>query len=116
MSIVTSMTPLATSSVSSTHFVYTDWGSAARRRPVARQPRLGGGLTDSSTGSKDNSYDYDPYGVILHETTGVPNPFQYAGDYFESSTGLVKFGTRYYNPALGRRTQQDPVGGRLGSP
>ncbi len=28
----------------------------------------------------------------------------------DSSTGLVKFGTRYYNPPLGRWTQQDPVG------
>jgi RHS repeat-associated protein len=38
------------------------------------------------------------------------------GGYFESSTGLVKFGTRYYNPSLGRWTQQDPVGGSLGNP
>jgi RHS repeat-associated protein len=28
--------------------------------------------------------------------------------------GLTRFGTRYYDPALGRWTQQDPVGGRLG--
>jgi len=28
------------------------------------------------------------------------------GGYFESSTGLVKFGTRYYNPNLGRWAQQ----------
>lgn len=68
------------------------------------------GLTDSS-GNEVNAYDYDPYGVFLHETTGVTNPWHYAGDYFESSTGLVKFGTRYYNPALGRWTQQDPVKG-----
>ncbi len=73
------------------------------------------GLTNSSS-SEVNAYDYDPYGVILNETTPQPNPFQYAGGYFESSTGLVKFGTRYYNPKLGRWTQQDPVGGSLGSP
>ncbi len=73
------------------------------------------GLTNSS-GSEVNAYDYDPYGVILNETTGVANPFQYAGGYFESSTGLVKFGTRYYNPPLGRWTQQDPVAGSLGNP
>ncbi len=60
-------------------------------------------------GSEVNAYD--PYGNILNETTGVANPWQYAGGYFESSTGLVKFGTRYYNPALGRWTQQDPVAG-----
>jgi RHS repeat-associated protein len=73
------------------------------------------GLTNSS-GSEVNAYDYDPYGVILNETTPQPNPFQYVGGYFESSTGLVKFGTRYYNPSLGRWTQQDPVGGSLGNP
>jgi RHS repeat-associated protein len=33
---------------------------------------------------------------------------------FESSTTLYKFGTRYYDPSLGRWTQQDPVGGSLG--
>ncbi len=73
------------------------------------------GLTNSSS-SEVNAYDYDPYGNVLNQTTGVANPFQYAGGYFESSTGLVKFGTRYYNPALGRWTQQDPAAGSLGSP
>ncbi len=73
------------------------------------------GLTNSSS-SEVNAYDYDPYGNILNQTTGAANPFQYAGGYFESSTGLVKFGTRYYNPSLGRWTQQDPVGGSLGNP
>jgi hypothetical protein len=28
----------------------------------------------------------------------------------------IKFGTRYYNPQLGRWTQQDPVAGSLGNP
>lgn len=73
------------------------------------------GLTNSSD-SEVNAYDYDPYGNILNETTGVANPWQFAGGYFDSSTGLVKFGTRYYDPALGRWTQQDPVAGSLGSP
>jgi RHS repeat-associated protein len=41
--------------------------------------------------------------------------WQYVAGYFESNTGLVKFGTRYYNPSLGRWTQQDPVAGSPGS-
>jgi RHS repeat-associated protein len=73
------------------------------------------GLT-ASNGNEVNAYDYDPYGVMLNETQGQPNPFQYEAGYFESSTGLVKFGTRYYNPQLGRWTQQDPVGGSLSNP
>jgi hypothetical protein len=28
----------------------------------------------NSSGSKVNAYDYDPYGVILHETQQVTNP------------------------------------------
>jgi len=73
-------------------------------------------LTDSS-GNEVNAYDYDPYGVILNTgTNSVTNPFQYEGGYFESSTGLVKFGTRYYNPNLGRWTQQDSASGSLSHP
>jgi RHS repeat-associated protein len=34
--------------------------------------------------------------------------------YFESSTGFVTFGTRCDNPAWGRWTRQDSVGGSLG--
>ena len=34
--------------------------------------------------------------------------------YLDSSTGLYKFGTRYYDPTHGRWTQQDPVEGSLG--
>ncbi len=65
------------------------------------------GLTSSSSSSEVNAYDYNPYGNVLDETTNQPNPWQYAGGYFESSTGLVKFGTHYYNPALGRWTQTE---------
>ena len=71
------------------------------------------GLTDS-TGSEVNAYDYDPYGNMLNQKEGVSNPWKYAGGYLDSSTSLYKFGVRYYDPTLGRWTQQDPVGGSLG--
>jgi RHS repeat-associated protein len=68
------------------------------------------GMTDS-TGSEVNRYDYDPYGVMLHqqEQSGFTNLFKFAGGQYRSSTGLYKFGERYYNPNLGRWTQLDPV-------
>ena len=69
------------------------------------------GLTDGS-GNKVNSYDYDPYGVMLKQTEGVSNPFKYAAGYLDAS-GYYQFGDRYYDPTLGRWTQQDPVGGSL---
>ena len=44
----------------------------------------------------------------------LPNPWQYASGYLDP-TGLVKFGTRYYDPNLARWTQQDPIAGDISS-
>jgi len=73
------------------------------------------GMTDSS-GKEVNGYVYDPYGQVINqqEQSGLNNPWKFAGGYLDSSTSLYKFGTRYYDPSLGRWTQQDPVGGSLG--
>ena len=35
------------------------------------------------------------------------NPFRYCGEYWDSETGTYYLRARYYNPALGRFTQQD---------
>ncbi|MFL5627424.1 MAG: RHS repeat-associated core domain-containing protein [Ktedonobacteraceae bacterium] len=69
------------------------------------------GMTDSS-GNEVNRYDYDPYGVMLHqqEQSGFTNLFKFAGGQYRSSTGLYKFGERYYDPKLGRWTQLDSAG------
>ena len=67
-------------------------------------------MVDSS-GSVKNSYSYDPYGNSLNKNETVSNPWQYASGYYDATTGLYKFGTRYYDPQLGRWTQKDPVGG-----
>ena len=73
------------------------------------------GLTDSQTGNDDNMYDYDPYGQMIAQQEGeTGNPFKYASGYFDSNTNLYHFGARYYDPSLGRWTQQDPVAGSLG--
>ncbi len=49
---------------------------------------------------------------MLKQTEGVSNPFKYAAGYLDTS-GYYQFGDRYYDPTLGRWTQQDPVGGSL---
>ncbi len=61
-------------------------------------------------------YQYDPYGNLTSSTGSVANPWRFAAGYFDSSTGLYKFGTRYYNPGFGRWSQQDPVKGHLDNP
>ena len=60
-------------------------------------------------------YGYDPYGNTTTHTGTAPNPWGYAGGYTDT-TGLIKFGTRYYDAALGRWTQQDPIGGSIANP
>ncbi len=67
----------------------------------------------SSSGSVTNSYTYDPFGVTTETKallTNVFNPWRYAGQYQDTTTGLYKMGARYYQPELGRWTQPDPSG------
>jgi RHS repeat-associated protein len=74
-------------------------------------------LTDGS-GAIAASYTYDPFGTTLTASAaqaGV-NPFRFASGYFDSATGLLKFGTRYYDSSLGRWTQRDPIGGSIANP
>jgi len=70
-------------------------------------------LVTDSTGKVQNSYSYDPLGNSLGKTESVVNPWQFAGGYLDATTGLYKFGTRYYNPTVGRWTQPDPKGGNI---
>jgi len=62
------------------------------------------------------SYQCDPYGNVTNSTGSIDNPYQYASGYTDSATGLIQFGLRYYQPATGRWTQQDPLGGSLFDP
>ncbi len=61
-------------------------------------------LTDSS-GGVVASYSYEPYGRTTASGT-VSNAWRFAAGYFDASTGLYKFGTRYYDPGLARWTQR----------
>jgi RHS repeat-associated protein len=72
------------------------------------------GITDSS-GNDVDRYAYDPFGALAAETvqSGINNPWQFESGYYDSSTGLTKFGIRYYDPQFGRWTQATPVGGSL---
>ena len=67
----------------------------------------------NSSGSVTNSYTYDPFGVTTETKallTNVFNPWRYTGQYFDDATAMYKMGARYYQPELGRWTQQDPSG------
>jgi RHS repeat-associated protein len=70
------------------------------------------GLFDSS-GSLVSNYvaTYEPYGKLVGAPpTGYPAfNYRFASYWFDTQTGLYKVGARYYDPALGRWTQRDPI-------
>lgn len=81
--------------------------------------------TTNTTGTVANRYTYEPYGEQLTpnpatvDTNGDPldrNPFRYASGYYDTKTGMLKYGTRYYMPNLMRWTQPDPVMGNPANP
>jgi RHS repeat-associated protein len=53
-------------------------------------------------------YGYDPYGNTTYHSCTIANPWGYAGGYTDS-TGLIKFGARYYDPVTARWSQLDPL-------
>jgi RHS repeat-associated protein len=71
-----------------------------------------------ATGTRVATFSYDPYGNVLTATgTQAANTtWRFAAGYYDSSTSHYKFGTRYYDPSIGRWAQQDPVAGAIASP
>ncbi len=74
------------------------------------------GLLDPS-GKQAATYTYDPYGghpsvgngEASDSTQANANPWRYARGQADATTGLTKFGVRYYDPSCGRWTQLDPL-------
>jgi RHS repeat-associated protein len=76
-------------------------------------------LTDGS-GNVTDTYSYDPWGNITsHVGSTNDNPYLYIGElgyythYQDPEFGLLHLGFRFYDPKIGRFTQQDPIGDGL---
>jgi RHS repeat-associated protein len=63
-------------------------------------------------GSYANRYSYLPFGEAVSKVEGVANPFEYVGRYgvMDEGNGLDFMRARFYDPGLGRFTNQDPIG------
>lgn len=59
-------------------------------------------------GTIANTYAYDPYGNAS-KTGSVADNWTYIGGWQDSDTNLYHLGARFYDPLVGRFTQQDPV-------
>ncbi len=63
----------------------------------------------ATDGTVARTYSYDPWGETIGITGTAYNPFLFTGTYKDGATGLYQMGARYYQPASGRFTQQDPL-------
>ncbi|HVT18588.1 MAG TPA: RHS repeat-associated core domain-containing protein [Thermoanaerobaculia bacterium] len=70
------------------------------------------GLT-TAAGTLVQAYQYDATGNLRTSTNAVANPFGYTGREF-GEAGLLYYRARYYDPAIGRFTAEDPIGLRGG--
>jgi RHS repeat-associated protein len=65
-------------------------------------------LTDGA-GGVAASYVYDSFGNLSSSTGTLTNTFRYTGREFDSETGLYYYRARYYDSAVGRFLNQDPI-------
>ena len=64
-------------------------------------------LTDTS-GYIEHTYRYDAFGNEREPESSDNNPFRYCGEYYDGETGSYYLRARYYDPVIGRFTQEDP--------
>lgn len=67
-------------------------------------------LSDSGAASTQR-YQRDAWGNATMTQGPSPQPFGFAGELNDASTGLLHLRTRDYDPATGRFIQRDPLGG-----
>ncbi len=65
----------------------------------------------NSRGTVVNSYKYDAFGNTVEPKEQISNRFRYAGEQFDPITGQYYLRARFYNPVVGRFTQEDTYRG-----
>jgi RHS repeat-associated protein len=66
-------------------------------------------VVDAATGAVVQKLDYDEFGQVTFNSNPGFQPFAFAGGLYDTATGLLRFGTRDYDPSIGRWTAPDPV-------
>jgi len=64
-----------------------------------------------STGNVQNSYSYDAFGNTTAYSEQVENRFCYTGEQYDAVIGQYYLRARYYDPSVGRFTQEDTYRG-----
>jgi RHS repeat-associated protein len=71
-------------------------------------------VVNADTGEVAQRIDYDEFGNVLRDTHPGFQPFGFQGGLYDRDTGLVRFGSRDYDPKIGRWLTKDPLGFEAG--
>lgn len=87
---------------------YLVWGEKNYRYVLDHlgSPRL---VVDAKLGTIVQKIDYNDLGEIVLDTNPGFQPYGFAGGIYDQMAKLVKFGTRYYDPGMGRWISKDPI-------
>ena len=67
-------------------------------------------IVADASGNVVKSVEYDSFGNVIDDSApAIQVPFGFAGGFYDTDTGLVRFGFRDYDPDTGRWTAKDPV-------
>jgi RHS repeat-associated protein len=91
-----------------------------RRFPAAisgrRAARISAKVTVNASGASEDHTDYTAFGVIISQSsTSAQGRFCWTSKDYDAQTGLQYNLARYYSPATGTWTSQDPMGFGAGS-
>ncbi|MDE1153154.1 MAG: hypothetical protein PW788_11515 [Micavibrio sp.] len=66
-------------------------------------------VIDATTGTRVQSYDFEPYGAVVRSNGSTPVDYQYASLMMHPASALQLSSTRAYDPATGRWLNKDPI-------
>ena len=78
---------------------------------IHHDEQLSTGWITGADGTVENAYEYDAFGNLLRSQGNVPNRLLYGGQQYDPEVGQYYLRARYYNPVVGRFTQEDPYRG-----
>ena len=84
---------------------------AGKQYGIHHDEQLSTGWITDADGTVENVYEYDAFGNLLRSQGTVPNRLLYGGQQYDLEVGQYYLRARYYNPVVGRFTQEDPYRG-----
>jgi len=73
-------------------------------------------ITANSNGTRVAELRYKAWGETRYTYGATPTTYRFTGQRLDESTGLMYYGARYYDPALGRFVQADTIVPEPGNP